>query len=326
MPPDGTDSIHRSQIRELAHARFDGDVDAAYRAILDVGLDSVAVPRRRGMATTEGDLDRVRYTETNDHTNDGVFLRFFPGPVDSLYSFGKSGYATMELSSFCAELETVTRYDGVHHEAAAFSLADWDGQWYGWSAADFATALRETDERHRRADRESVLAEDGRLLFRVDDVAVLVQFTHELTTNRIANVRLTMYAPGDPFGNRRRLETIARHFEGTLGAISTADYYARGRHREPVEPVAYLTKSSGGFEWVTRVVIERTPSLVRDALGHYGGTFPRELVLNLKHHAPLRYAHDCRYQIEEYAVAELNGAVWNVTLEGNWYRIDDGEE
>lgn len=319
MIPAGFDTEADSQIQQLAIARFDGDLKAAYRAVLEAGLDAVAVPRNPGMLVAAGDLDRVRYTETNTDTNDGLALRTIPQTTGPWYRFGEADYLRLDRVALEDTLTIVSRYDGVHHDSASFSIADHRGQWYGWSFTDFVTALRETDERYRAAAHEPMGTEWCNLFFAVEDVLVLVKLTHDIAAEHLHCVGLELYASGEPIDTTRRLHTIADHFGGTLGSSSPFSGFNEIKLNESVEPIAYLTRPFPETSTVDRVVIDCDIELVPDSTDLFPGSFPREVVLHLRSHTTVENADGYEYRIRRAQTARLDGGLWNVTLRGNWY-------
>lgn len=319
MIPMGFDTGVDSQLQQLAMARFDGDLTAAYRTVLEAGLDVVAVPRNPGMLAAAGDLDRVRYTETNTDANAGLGLRRIPSTTGPWYRFGDADYLQMDRVELEDALKITSRYDGVHHDTASFTIADHQGQWYGWSFTDFITALQETDERYRAVGHEAIGTEWCSLFFAVEDVLVLVTFAHDIAAAHLHCVDLKLYATGEPIDITRRLHTIADHFGGTLGSSAPYSGFDVIDLNEPVEPIAYLPRAFPDESIVDRVVIECDIELVPDSTEVFEGSFPREVVLHLRDHTRADDANGHEYRILRATTAQLTAGHWNVSLWGNWY-------
>ncbi|MFH5801643.1 hypothetical protein [Haladaptatus sp. CMAA 1911] len=319
MLPYDTDPEQQLTIEAIARARYDGDIDAAYREVLETGLDHTAIPARRAIDSADGTLDHVYYMTAQNRKRATLFHRFVAQYGRQLVTFGDSGGATMTVTAFLEELMTVSQYGGVDHKVASFSIADWDQQWYGWGFANFATALRSTADRTQQAKYESDVPENVSLVFSVNTVTVLVQFTHDRTHTpaQAKDIRIKMYASGEPFEHRKTLSTIVRHFGGSLGAITPFDARASWTLSTLVEPCAYLTDTDGN--WVTKIVIDladvqlkTTPDMT------FTPILPERAVVHLSSYSSVATAPTNRYRVDHCTIARLDGGVCNVALRGNW--------
>ena len=319
MLPYDTNPELRLTIEALARARYDGDIDAAYRDVLETGLDHTAIPAGPGFDSADSTLDHVYYTTAQNRMNATLFHRFVARYGRQLVAFGDSGGATMTVTAFLEELMTVSQYAGVDHEIASFSIADRDQQWFGWGFADFATALRKTADRTQQAKHESDIPENVSLVFHARNVTVLIQFTHDWTHTpaQAENIRVKMYASGEPFEHRKTLSTIARHFGGSLGAITPFDARASWTLSTLVEPLAYLTDTDG--DWVTKIVIDLTDVPLKTTPDMtFTPILPERAVVHLSYHAPVEIARSCCYKVEHCTIARLGGGVRNMEMMGDW--------
>lgn len=289
-PPD------EAAIERLADARFDGDMQAASRAVLETGLEHTPIPDRPRPSLETDDRTRRQYTEANTQQTLCLAARFVlsqPTQLRVITTAATDQYSR-RTEQVLAELALVCRYDGVDHERLAWTIADQTGNWFGWGVDTLASALREPRSRYRTVDRAPAEAETVELLLPVGNVTLHLTVCHEIQSGDCVLHRLDCYAPGDPVGYRPRLQAIAAQFDRWVQTARPVETAATASVAYPVEPAGYLTGPDD--EWVTKLLIDCPPALIPDV--------------------------DDRWQVETVRALRLESGTWNLGLSGTWDEQD----
>lgn len=312
-PPD------EAAIERLAAARFDGDMQAASRAVLETGLEHTPIPDRPRPSLETDDRTRRQYTDANTQRIPCLAARFVPSQPTQLrvITTTATDQYSRPMAQFLATLALVCRYDGVDHERLAWTIADRTGNWFGWGVDTVATALREPRARYREVGRAPAEAETVELLLPIENATVHLTLTHEIQNGDCRLTGFECYAPGEPVGYRPRLQAIAAQFDRRLQTARPVATAATASVAYPVEPAGYLTDPDD--EWVTKLLIDCSPALIPDVDDTAAlATLPAQCVVWLTDHAPADVATDYRWQVETVRALRLENGTWNLGLSGTW--------
>ena len=303
-------------IKAIADARYGGDLDDAYTEVLKRGLKYSAIPGSERIEA--GDAANIRFIPTEGEGNPFVFHRHL-GRSTNLYSVGQGPYKTFEIDEIRERLATISRYENVGIENAAFGLRRSGGNWVGWGFGNFVEALSRPVDRYRDIDFDELSREEAGIVFNVGSDSVILRGRHLPEHNVLGNVHLKMLTEGWPM----RLDSSSEAVLGEFGArVMNPTEFPERAHIGPVHetisvrPIGYLTHMEREREWVHGFMIEN-PFKSKE-LHHDDPTigFPEYVALYLTDHKLRDEAPSSEYQIEEYGVNF--GSVTNITLLGSW--------
>lgn len=305
-------------IKELADARYDGDLDRAYKEVLDRGLEYSALPAQERLGA--GDGANVEFIPTEGAGEPIVFHKLL-GRSPQLYSVGNGPYATLTLEEFRERLSTISRYAGVDVEGAAFGLRRSGGCWVGWGFGDFLAALSDPLSRYQETEFTGLAHEEVGLVFSVGDTFVVLRGRHLPNDNQVGNVHIQVLAEGWPVRRDSSLKAVVDALDAEVvngSALSERAQTGLKPASVVVEPLEFLTHIEDGREWTHAIVIEnpfRTGKLQTDTPRV---TEPNQAVMHLTSHELRDEAPSNRYHLEEYGVTDAD--IVNITLSGSWSR------
>jgi hypothetical protein len=314
------DQAQELTVKRLAKARFGGDEDAAYEAILETGLEHTLIPQiDRPSLTPEGE-PRIHYTDRQNKTNPCIpVLPETPSvsPFDNLQILQTESTDSqrLHLPELLSELATICQYDGVDYDRLAFSIADSDGNWYGWGVNTLATALQATAARYDDVSREPGKAENVELLLPVRDSQLHVGVTHEIQREALRLSQFNFYTSGNPVGYEPSLQAIAGHYDRRL---TVSEPVARGfsvRTSISVPPRQYLIEED--TEMVNRLVIDCPKSELPDVLPDQDfDPLPAECVMGVMPYVSPEAASDTQYWLTAVDACRLPTGTWALQLDG----------
>ena len=267
-----------------------------------------------------GDAANVRFIPTEGEGPPFVFHRYL-GRSTNLYSVGHGPYKTFEIDEIRERLATISRYENVGVENAAFGLRRPSGSWVGWGFGDFVEALSRPVARYRDTDFDELSREEVGIVFNVSSDYVILRGRYLPEHNVLGNVHLKMLTEGWPVRLDSSSEAVLGEFDARVANVTEFPEHA---HTGPihetisVKPTEYLTHMEQGSEWVHGLVIENP--FRSGELHHEDPTieFPEHVAVYITDHELREEAPSSEYQIEEYGVTF--GSVTNITLFGSWSR------
>lgn len=234
-------------IKELAEARYNGDLSAAYRAVLKRGLKYTAIPRE------EIEIPTRDYESIFIPTNGSTHLR---KPILFYYTFGETNLPqysffgrqrSIDHSEFTAALRTIGRFDKVDIDHAAFGIRRPQGMWAGFEFGNFIAALEEPLNRYGQTSFTHLEDEVIGLIFSVGHGDVFLSGKHHLEEGEITDLRVraltTDLLPGS--------DSVIFPIFDELGATMELPSKFSGKHSTvteglplEVEPIRSITTDS----------------------------------------------------------------------------------
>jgi hypothetical protein len=311
--------IHGS-VKAIADARYNGDLDLAYREVLNRGLTYSAIPGNERIEA--GEITNVQFIPTEGEGVPLVFHQFLGRSTD-LYSVGHGPYKTFEIDEIREHLTTVSRYDGVGIENAAFGLRRPGGSWVGWGLGDFVEALSQPIKRYRDTDFDELSHEEAGVVFNVGNDHVILRGRHLPEDGLLGNVHIEILAEARPVRLDSSLEAVIDEFDAQIvNATELSDHAHTGPIHETisVDPIEYLTYMNQRKEWIYGFLIENP--FRSEKLHHNDPDIksPAYVAMYLSDHELMDEAHSSEYWVKEYSVT--SSRVSNMTLFGTWSRSE----
>ena len=305
-------------IKELADARYDGDLDRAYKEVLDRGLEYSALPAQERLET--GDGANVEFIPT-DGAGDPIIFHKLLGRSPQLYSVGHGPYATLTVAELEERLSTISRYAGVDVEGAAFGLRRSGGCWVGWGFGDFLAALSDPLSRYQETEFTELAREEVGLVFSIGDAYIVLRGRHLPDDNQVGNVHVQVLAEGWPVRRDSALKAVVDELDaGFVNGSPLSERAQTGLKQASVavESLEFLTHIEDGKEWTHAIVIEnpfRTGKLDFD-IPH--AAEPNRVVMHLPSNELMDETLASDYQLKEYSITGTG--IVNLTLSGSGSR------
>lgn len=302
-------------IKALADARYDGDLDRAYKEVLNRGLEYSALPAQERVSASDGMT--VKFIPTEGAGDPVVFHKLL-GRSPQLYSVGHGPYATLTVAELEERLATISRYAGVDVEGAAFGLRRAGGCWVGWGFGEFLAALADPLSRYQETEFTELAREEVGLVFSVGDAYVILRGRHLPDENQVGNIHVQVLAEGWPVRRDSALKAVVDELDAEFVNGSPLSERAQTGLEQAsvvVEPLEFLTHIEDGKEWIHAIVIEnpfRTGDLHTETPRV---AEPQQAVMHLTSHELRDEAPSSRYQLEEYAIIDED--LVNLTLSGS---------
>jgi len=311
------DLSHERAVKRVAKTRFGGDEDAAFDAIFETGIKHTPIPKFQPPSLTRDGKLRIHYTDRQGRKNPCLPGHRHRPRYDHFRVLGteKTGNQYFELCELLSDVELICHYQGINHDNLSFSIADNEGNWFGWGVNTLATALQETTTRYDTVGREPEHAEIIEVLLPLKNAWLHCRVDHRHDPESFQIFQFKFYTKGKPVGYEPYLQAIADHFNRQLTVSKPVRRTFAFADSIPVTPITYLTGSDG--EQVTRLIIDCPRSQLQEVSPHENTDFlPEECVIQVYPDVPVEEARDREYRLTNLCGFKLTTGTWVLECSG----------
>lgn len=199
-------------IKDLAKARFDGDLNAAYTAVIKRGLKYTAVPED-SIVVPDGEY---ACTFIESHSGRSTFptpITFYRGlknrlRLDYTYSANQRSLESSELTN---ALRTIGRYTQVDIDNAAFCIRRPRGLWAGFEFGNFIAALEQPIHRYQHSPFEQMERETFGFIFDCETGTISLSGTYVPEFDEVRDLSVRAFSIYLPIGIQKIIPTIFNH-------------------------------------------------------------------------------------------------------------------